>query len=140
MKAPKRFVYCYLFCFLLIVTVDMLSSGDMPGDRMYLVLMPLLALSLFLFSDFSSEGIRRRIRGYRWSIMILLIGIVTSRFVDKTLSAGAVILVSSLIAPFLRIRRFGNHFLSFSNDCWSDTSNFRLSRFFSISASIYILF
>ena len=108
MKAPKRIVYCYLFCFFLIVTVDMLSSGDMPGERMYLVLMPLLALSLFLFSDFTSEGIKRRIRGYRWSIMVLLIGITTSLFVDKTLSAGAVILVSSLTAPFLRIRKYAD--------------------------------
>jgi hypothetical protein len=84
----------------------MLSSGDMPGERMYLVLMPLLALSLFLFSDFSSEGIRRKIKGYRWSIMVLLIGIVTSLFVENTLSAGAVILASSFIAPLLRIRKY----------------------------------
>jgi hypothetical protein len=84
----------------------MLSSGEMPGERMYLVLMPLLALSLFLFSDFTSEGIKRRIRGYRWSIMVLLIGITTSLFLDKTLSAGVVILVSSFTAPFLRIRKY----------------------------------
>lgn len=106
MKSPKRLVYCYLFCFLLIVTVDVLSSGDMPGERMYFVLMPLLALSLFLFSDFTSGGIKRRIRGYRWSIMVLLIGIATSLFMDKTLSAGAVILVSSFTAPLLRIRKY----------------------------------
>ena len=106
MKTSKRFVYCYLFCFLLIVTVDLLSSGDMPGERMYLVLMPLLALSFFLFSDFTSHGIIKRIKGYRWSIMVLMIGIVTSLFIDDTLSAGVVILVSSLIAPFLRIRKF----------------------------------
>lgn len=106
MKTSKRFVYCYLFCFLLIVTVDLFSSGDMPGERMYLVLMPLLALSLFLFSDFTSQGIIRRIKGYRWSIMVLMIGIVTSMFVDDTLSAGGVILVSSFIAPFLRIRKY----------------------------------
>ena len=106
MNTSKRFVYCYLFCFLLIVTVDLFSSGDMPGERMYLVLMPLLALSLFLFSDFTSQGIIRRIKGYRWSIMVLMIGIVTSMFVDDTLSAGGVILVSSFIAPFLRIRKY----------------------------------
>jgi len=108
MKASKRIIYCYLFCFLLIVTVDLLSSGEMPGERMYLVLMPLLALSLFLFSDFSSEGIKRRVKGYRWSIMVLLIGIVTSLFVDKTLSAGAVIFVSSFTAPFLRTRKYAD--------------------------------
>ena len=108
MKTSMRFVYCYLFCFLLVVTVDLLSSGEMPGERMYLVLMPLLALTLFLFSDFTARGIRRRIRGYRWSIMVLMIGIVTSLFVDNTLSAGAVILVSSFIAPFLRIRKYAD--------------------------------
>ncbi len=108
MKTSKRFVYCYLFCFLLIVTVDLLSSGDMPGERMYLVLMPLLALSLFLFSDFTSVGIIRRIKGYRWSIMVLLIGIVTSLFVDNKLSAGGVILITSFIAPFLRIRKYAD--------------------------------
>ena len=108
MKASRRLVYCYLFGFLLIVTVDMLSSGGIPGERMYLVLMPLLALSLILFSDFTSEGIKRRINGYRWSIMVLLIGIVTSLFIDRTLSAGAVILGSSLIAPFLRIRKYAD--------------------------------
>jgi hypothetical protein len=109
MKTSKRVVYCYLFCFLLIVTVDMFSSGDMPGERMYFVLMPLLALSLFLFSDFTAEGIKRRIRGYRWSIMVLLIGIVTSLFIENTLSAGAMILISSLIAPLLRIRKYADH-------------------------------
>ncbi len=109
MKTSKRVVYCYLFCFLLIVTVDMLSSGDMPGERMYFVLMPLLALSLFLFSDFTTEGIKRRIRGYRWSIMVLLIGIVTSLFIENTLSAGAMILISTLIAPLLRIRKYADH-------------------------------
>ncbi len=108
MKTSKRVVYCYLFCFLLIVTVDMLSSGDMPGERMYFVLMPLLALSLFLFSDFTTEGIKRRIRGYRWSIMVLLIGIVTSLFIENTLSAGAMILISTLIAPLLRIRKYAD--------------------------------
>ena len=106
MKKPKRLIYCYLFCFLLIIAVDMFNSGDMPGVRMYFVLMPLLALSLFLFSDFTTDGIKRRVRGYRWSIMLLLIGIVTSLFVDNLLSAGAVILASSLIAPFLRIRKY----------------------------------
>ncbi len=109
MKTAKRFVYCYLFCFILVVTVDMLSSGDMPDGRMYLIMMPLLALSLFLFSDFSTQGILRRIKGYRWSIMVLLIGIVTSLFVENTLSAGVVILLSSLIAPFLRIRKYADH-------------------------------
>ena len=108
MKTSKRFVYCYLFCFLLIVTVDMLSSSDMPDGRMYLIMMPLLALSLFLFSDFSAQGIIRRIKGYRWSIMVLLIGIVTSLFVENTLSAGVVILLSSFIAPFLRIRKYAD--------------------------------
>jgi hypothetical protein len=109
MKTSKRVVYCYLFCFLLIVTVDMFSSGDMPGERMYFVLMPLLALSLFLFSDLTAEGIKRRIRGYRWSIMVLLIGIVTSLFIENTLSAGAMILIGSLIAPLLRIRKYADH-------------------------------
>lgn len=108
MRASKRAVYCYLFCFILVVIVDLLSSGDMPGERMYLVLMPLLALTLFLFSDFSSAGLVKRLKGYRWSIMILLIGIVTSLFIKETLFAGGLILVSSLVAPFLRIRKYSD--------------------------------
>ena len=106
MKTSKRVVYCYLFCFLLVVTVDLLSSGDMPGERMYLILMPLLALTLFLFSDFSSERIIRRVKGYRYSMMVLLIGLITSLFIDDTLFAGGLILASSLLAPFLRIRKY----------------------------------
>ena len=86
----------------------MLSSGEMPSERMYFVLMPLLALSLFLFSDLTAEGIKRRIKGYRWSIMVLLIGILTSLFIEDTLSAGALILVSSFFAPFLRIRKYAD--------------------------------
>ena len=108
MKTSKRVVSCYLFCFVLIVIVDLLSSGGMPGERMYLILMPLLALTLFLFSDFSSAGMIRRIRGYRWSVMILLIGIISSLFVEDTLYAGGLILASSLVAPFLRIRKYSD--------------------------------
>lgn len=108
MKTSTRVVSCYLFSFILIVTVDMLSAGDMPSARMYFILMPLLALSLFLFSDFSVEGIKKRIRGYRWSMMLLLIGILTSLFIENTLSACALILVSSFVAPFLRIRKYAD--------------------------------
>lgn len=108
MNASKRFVYCYLFCFILIVAVDLLSSSSMTGERMYLVLMPLLALSLFLFSDFTSRGIKKRIKGYRWSMMVLLIGVLASLFVDDTFSAGAMILVCSFVAPFLRTRKYAD--------------------------------
>ena len=108
MKKSKRLVYVYLFCFFLIVTVDMFISGGMPGERMYLILMPLLGLSLFLFSDFTPAGIKRRIKGYRWSILLLLTGIVTSLFIEKTWSAGAVILLISFIAPVLRIRKYAD--------------------------------
>jgi uncharacterized protein YqgC (DUF456 family) len=98
-------MYCYLFCFLLIVTVDLLGSSDMSGERMYLLLMPLLALSLFLFSDFTAHGISRRIKGYRWSIMSVLIGLITSLFVESITRAGILILATSLAAPFLRVRK-----------------------------------
>lgn len=72
---------------------------------MYVVLMMLLALSFFLLIDFTYVGIMRRIKEYRWSIMVLFIGIVTSLFVDNALSAGWLILVSSFIALFLRVRK-----------------------------------
>jgi len=98
-------MYCYLFCFLLIVTVDALSSSDMSGERMYLLIMPLLALSLFLFSDFTSHGLIRRIKGYRWSIMAVLSGLIASLFVESITRAGVIILAMSLLAPFLRIRK-----------------------------------
>jgi hypothetical protein len=108
MKVHKRLVWCYLVCFSLIVTVDLLSPSEKFGDRIYLVLMPLLALTLFFFSDFTSVGITRRLKGFRWSIMIILIGILTSFFLDNALSAGFVILASSLIAPLVRIRKYAD--------------------------------
>jgi hypothetical protein len=80
----------------------------MSGERMYLFLMPLLALSLFLFGDFTSRGVIRRLKGYRWSMTVLIIAIVASMFVEDTLSAGALILVSSFVAPFLRTRRYAD--------------------------------
>jgi len=108
MKTSTRFVYRYLFCFILIVAVDLLSSSSMPIERMYLFLMPVLALSLFIFGDLTSRGMVRRVKGCRWSIMVLIIAVVASLFVEDTLYAGALIIIGSFVAPFLRIRKYAD--------------------------------
>jgi hypothetical protein len=41
-------------------------------------------------------------------MMVLLIGILTSLFIENTLSACSLILLSSFIAPFLRIRKYAD--------------------------------
>jgi len=105
MRQTKRFIYSYLFCFLLLVAVELLSSGGMPSERIHLVLMPLLALLIFLFGDYSQEKFISRIKSCRWAIVVLVIGIVISLFVGNTLFAGGVILASSFTAPLLRTRK-----------------------------------
>ena len=102
MKTWNKYAYCYLFCFMLVVVVDLLNRSSAAGVRMYMVLMPLLALSIVLLSDFRLRGVIERGRKYRWSILALLLGIGTSFFLNNTLYAGGVILASAFVAPCLR--------------------------------------
>jgi hypothetical protein len=107
MNKWNKYVICYLLCFLLVVLIDLLSRGEGMGARAYMVLMPLLALSIVLLGDFTPRGAARRAKKYRWSIIILLLGIGTSFFMKNTMFAGGLILITTLIAPVFRMRTPG---------------------------------